>query len=436
MTRRTSASICPVLVCAAVVIATMLWPADVPWGGDDRTLIALAAGGNATHHLVTAGLGGSFGVPYGPLPTQVYQGLLCVSHDLPTVVRLRAGLVVGTTAIALLWLTASLGWSPWLAVLPLLSPFTWFYGRLLWDNTFALPVESLLAAGYAAHLAGRRGLTVAMAAAAALPLIHPMTLPLVAAFAGHALWRLWPAVLRRWPSLVVIGVLVIVTGGPYLLALTDAHPRRAATGPSPDGYDPLPRPAAFAYPLLAGRLLSGYRFFDARGPEHGWETTPLGTAARDASAVAFPLVWLGVIVIGCTCLRRPAAGLLQQPWTDPIEQTGSLKRRLPRIGPPPTVAVLCLVTLALQSLIDGLLRVAPYPHYFCGTWVAAVVLLWSGLRTLGRWALPIGIAYGLSLAIATAAFAVDIHRNHGGPVWHGPTLGAQEKAPGAHPGLP
>ena len=137
----------PTIACGLVVLLTTVWPGDVPWGGDDAMLIGNARRANAEHRLADAGLGGSFNVPYGPLPTQLYQGLLLVTDDLPTVVRLRAALAAGVTAAALLWLTASLGWSPWLAVLPLLSPFFWFYSRLLWDNTFALPVGAVRLAG-------------------------------------------------------------------------------------------------------------------------------------------------------------------------------------------------------------------------------------------------------------------------------------------------
>ena len=398
----------PAITCAIVVFATTLWPADVPWGGDDVVLIATAARANTAHRLVTVGLGGNVGLPYGPVPTQVYQALLWVSHgDLPAVVRLRAGLTAVAVAVALLWLARSLGWSPWLAVLPLLSPFTWFYSRLLWDNTFALPVGALLVAGYASHLAGRRGLTVAAVAAAVLPFVHPMTLPIVAAVGGHAVGFRRRELARRWRALIVIGIVLTISCGPYLVAVARSRPHRANTA-SADGYAPLSRPAAMAYPLLAGRLLSGFRFFDGRGPEHGWETTSVGTVARAVSAMAFLLVWVGI--------GAAAAG-----------SSAYLRRRLGGVGG--TIVGLCAVTLVFQALLDGAARVAPYPHYFCGTWAAAVVLLWAGLRVLGPAGGPIGIAYAVACAISTAAFAVDIHRDPAGPVWHGPTLGRQAVGP-------
>ena len=417
-------AILPTTACLVVVVAMALWPADVPWGGDDVTLMHAAARFNGAHRPADVGLTGTFGVPYGPVPTQVYQLLLLATHDLPTVVQLRAGLTASVSAIALLWLAKSLGWSLWLAPLAMLSPFFWFYTRLLWDNTFAIPIGATLVAAYAAHLRGGRGLTVAVAAAVVLPLIHPMTLPLVVPFAAHAMWFHRPALARRWKSLAVVAAVVAVSSGPYLVRAIGRLPSPPTTA-SNDGYAPLSRPAAFAYPLLAGRLLSGFNFFDNRGPERGWETTVIGTVARTASAVAFPLVWVGVVVAVRRVSQPPAsAGGIPRP-----------KGRGYDPSPAETIPTLCLVALAVQSLMDCAMRVSPYPHYFCGTWAAAVVCLWAGLRTLGRWAVPVGIAYATALVVSTASFAVDVHRGHGGTVWHGPTLGAQQKAPGVHPGL-
>ena len=430
------------IACGFVVLLTTVWPGDVPWGGDDVMLIANARAANAHHQLAAAGLGGSFNVPYGPLPTQFYQGLLLVTGDLPTVVRLRAGLTAGATATALLWLTASLGWSPWLAVLPLLSPFFWFYTRLLWDNTFALPVGATLLAGYADHLrrSSRAGLLVAVGCAAALPLIHPMTLPLAAAVAGHAvIFRRW-SIARHWLGVTTTVVAVVAPSGRYLseLARRGLPPSPAVTyEPDADGYARMHAATAAAYPLLAGRLLSGYRFFDARGPERGWETTAVGTAARAASAVGFPLVVLGMAVAIVHQSRAVSArtGGGTPPSVSRAADTDlttddlrarhgptSTSARPGRHDPALSIGTVSAAALALQSVLDAALRVAPFPHYFCGTWAAAVVCLWVGLRTIGRPGVVVGAAYAASLVVATTAFAVDIHRGRPPFIWHMPTL--------------
>src|SRR5258708_7545151 len=123
----TSASrVAAVLGCGAIVIALMIWPSDAPWGGGDAQLIKLALQAHREHRLSEAGLGGSFGYPYGPIPLQIYQALLLFTHYLPTLVQIHAALIASMTATALLWLTRTLRWSPWLAAMAMLSPFFWF----------------------------------------------------------------------------------------------------------------------------------------------------------------------------------------------------------------------------------------------------------------------------------------------------------------------
>lgn len=397
------------LVCLAFVIAPMFWPTDVPWGGDDALLMKLALQANREHHLSKAGLGGSFGYPYGPVPLQIYQGLLLITHHLPTLVRLHAGLMTAITTAALLWLTCTLRWSPWLAPLAMLSPFFWFYSRLLWDNTFAIPIGAMLIAAYVAFLQreSRATFIVALACAAMLPFIHPMTLPLVAAVAAHAIWHHRDAFRRYRTSLIAIAICATLTNGSYCLRVA----RQFADSPGipktvgDPVQKPLSRPAALAFPLLAGRLLSAYHFFDWRGSEAGPESTTIASTARLISALAFPLACLGMAV----CAMRFRSG-----WQHHSK-------------PADTLAAICILTLALQSLMDGALRIAPWPHYFCGTWIACVICLWLSLRWLAKFrlAITIGIIYSAATIAVTAAFALGVHRAGGGKAWYGPTMGRQ-----------
>src|SRR6476620_6381117 len=64
------------LIVAAVCLLPAICPGDTPWVNDEPNLIANALRANAAHHLAPGGLFGSFGVAYGPLPTQIYQALL------------------------------------------------------------------------------------------------------------------------------------------------------------------------------------------------------------------------------------------------------------------------------------------------------------------------------------------------------------------------
>ncbi len=343
---------------------------------------------------------------------------MLLTHDLPMLVRLHVALFAAGTAAALLWLTRTLRWSHWLAPMTLLSPFFWFYARLLWDNPFAIPVGAMLIAAYVAFLErqSRTALAIALSCVVALPFIHPMTLPLAMAVAAHALWRCRPALRRHWVILLIVAACAAFSCGNYCVAVAHqfAHSHAVPKSAYQGDQTPLSRPASFAFPLLGGRLLSAYYFFDGRGVDPGPETTIAARAARGVSIVAYPLVWLG-IAAGITRFR---AG-----W---------------RAGAAPhnAIAAISVLTLALQCCLDGALKIVPWPHYFTGTWIACVAFLWLGLDQLGRlrWRrmplnIPIGLVYSLATAIATAAFIIGVHRAGGGKAWYGPTLGGQLDRP-------
>lgn len=360
-------------------------------------LISGAIQANQEHRLVSAGLGGSFGYPYGPIPIQIYQLLALVSHNPVTLIRLHAGLFAGVTALALLYLANVLNLSPWFAPMTMLGPFFFFYTRLLWDNTFAIPIGTLLLAAYGDQL--RRPNRVAfftfVSCGLALPFIHLMTLPLVIAVACHAIVTQRRAIRQHWAGLIVIFVCLTISCGAYVnRVVRQAGHSSGLIAPAPDH---LNRPAAFAFPLLGGRLFCAYGFFDARGPELGLEQSGVVVVARFISLVAYPLFWIGILATVAR-LRR-------------------------KIGIPQ----ICIMALLLQSLMDERLQISPYPHYYCGTWAAIAVLLWIGLDWLRsiRLRLPVALLYAASLVVATTAFVIDIHRGNGGAVWYGPSLQAQ-----------
>jgi hypothetical protein len=218
---------------------------------------------------------------------------------------------------------------------------------------------------------------------------------LVAAVGGHALVFRRRAIGRHWIGLIVIGLITAISCGPYMkrVATQLGHAPHLLQPPT----DRLSRGGAAAFPLLSGRLFTACGFFDSRGPEIGLESSSVASAARIVSAVAYPLFWLGMI------------------------------RAVMHIRQLQSLSTICVVALIVQSLMDTWLRISPYPHYYCGTWAAIVVLIWTGLDWLAQIRLRtlIGLAYAGSLAISTFAFAIDIHSHAGGRVWYGPSIGSQ-----------
>ncbi len=137
------------LLAAALLVASLpavVFPGDAPFINDEPQLILGALRANADHALAVVGLMGNKGVPYGPLPTWIYQALLLVTHEPVAIVVLHAALLACVIAVSLGWLSRTLDLWPWLAPVVLLSPYLWLYERVLWDNTFNLALSALLVA--------------------------------------------------------------------------------------------------------------------------------------------------------------------------------------------------------------------------------------------------------------------------------------------------
>jgi hypothetical protein len=396
--------------CAIPLIGT----GDISFINDEPLLVINAVRANAAGRLAETGLLGTFGVIYGPFPTWVYQALTAVSHDLVIVAVLHAAVMSAATAGALWWLSRSLQLWPWFAAVPLLSPYFWFYARVLWDNPFLIPLGALAIAGYAANLTtgSAWGLRVALAAMIAILLVHLMGVALVVplavhmvAFRGRVLWS------RR------ISVAGIVLGGaalawPYWRSLT-AQSAPSLGLPSVDG---------LLLPLFGARLLS------ARQLEYFFGADPVSGAglkiAAAISCLAYPLMWGGMAVAAWGL-----AGAIRSPRScvrGPLDP-GDWSART-HIG-----AVL-LGSLACQAVIDALSGKFEHPQYYNGTWIAFTLLAWFAVdfivkqRPAIRWSAVASTGLlAAALLVAVATIAVRLHVTRGTRTVYGPTISNQQQ---------
>jgi hypothetical protein len=387
------------LACALPLV----WPGDVPFINDEPQLIASAAQANADRRLATMGLLGTYGVSYGPAPTWVYQLLLAVSDDLVLVAGLHALLMTTVTAGALWWLGRSLRlWIGFVSI-PLLSPYFWFYARVLWDNTFLLPLGALAIAGYAAHLEHESslGLRVAVTSMLLIPLVHLMGLALILPLGAHLVLVRGRSLWRHKISLAAIASFVFWLASPYWQYLVSARPPASTSEVVASGW---------LFPLSGGRLLSadGLAYFYGPGPVSG---TMFGLAAA-ASSLAYPLVWAGMVVALAALARATHA----RAWT-----------------PREHMAAIALAALLCQSALDGLSGRFQHPHYHNGTWIAFVLLAWMAvdtcatrLGTLRRCAHAVTGLLVVSLAASVTGLAVGLHRTGGTREVYGPTLANQQ----------
>ncbi|MGE3178275.1 MAG: hypothetical protein AB7O32_12480 [Vicinamibacterales bacterium] len=393
------------LALAATVLACLVpivWPGDIPFINDEPLLIANAVRANGESRLASMGLQGTFGFAYGPVPTWIYQALMGVTDNLIVVAALHAVILSAATAGALWWLGRSLDLPAWFVPVPLLSPYFWFYSRVLWDNPVLLPLGALAVAGYAAFLkrGSPAGLRASWAALLLIPLVHLMGLALAAPLAAHmaafnarALWR------HKW-SLAIVSIAVVAASAPYCLYLLGPRPDTPPGGGGAEGW---------LFPLFGGRLLSatGLAYFYGAAPVAG----PLFAVTSAVTMLAYVLVWagLGLALAGCLMGGRPR-----------------------RWSPRAHVGAVAVAALGCQSVIDGISGRFQHPHYQNGTWIVFVLLAWLAIDALAsragwprRGAVLLTGVLAASLLISVAALALDLHRHGGTREVYGPTLANQ-----------
>lgn len=386
-------------VVAVACLAPVLFPGDAPWINDEPKLISSALELNAQHQWAEYGLEGTHGFRYGPLPTWLYQIYLRLSHDLVALVAVRGLLVALGAVTGLLWLSDALK-VPECFVLPfVLSPYLWLYARILWDNTFNIPLCAIAFGAYARFLVEERRwqLLVAVACAALMPMIHLMALAFVIPIAAHAfLFRrgvLWQN--RLWIGTTLLPLIVLWI--PYARIVWSTH--AGAGGES--------GPEGWWFPLLAGRYFSGWGleyFF-----EDGWRGSggmaPVLLAATAISCVSFVAVWAGIVVAGRDVFR-------------------SVRNRTP---PDLVVAAAGMVLLG-QLLVDGLTGAFGHPHYYNATWIAYAALVLAALRAISkpRIATAIVVVSAGAVSVVLISCIVGMHLRGGTRGDHyGPTLANQ-----------
>lgn len=401
------------LLVLAAAAAALAWPGDAPWIYDEPRVIGLALRHLRAGTLPWAGIIGSHGVLYGPVPVWLYECLLVFTHDLVTLVAAHAALFwlgCGTAVLALAALCPELAGPAGGAAL--FSPYLWFYSRLLWDNTLLMPLSGLAVCLYLSHTQQPKAWKLA-AVTAALWLCfetHLMSLAVIAPIGLHAAWSAGPWLRQRRGFALALLAAALLACGPYLAALA----RSAAEAvPSPLGSPWL----GWVFPLQGGRLFSGLGLAYFLGDD--WPVSTAERLARSVSGAALPLIWAGMAL---------AAARAREGLRAPGRRDAAFH-----------MSLLALGAAACQCLFYGLARVYGHPHYLGPAWIFNLFFLWNGLSALGAWRRPAAWVYGLSLAAATATTIVRLHGAGGTRgIHYGPTLANQiaigRELNGYHPG--
>ena len=386
------------LVVLLVVLGgfRVAFPGDVSFVNDEPLLIRGAFEANADGHLVQAGLAGTRGARYGPLPTWLYQAGLSVTTDLRWIAAARITLITVLSGLALTLLSRAIpGVIPSLGAFAFLSPYLWLYARDLWDNSFSIAWTAMVLGAYASFCRdGRlRWLSTAALFGTFAVLTHLMTLPLVAAVASHFAFTRWRRLLaspRFALGVAGTALVCLAVAGPYLLT---------ASGSSPAGFRFLPAGGPVGFSLGGWRLFSLWGLDYFFGPWSGWGAAfPL----LALSLLSYPVGAYGVYL----CLRAA-----DDPDAPLREMAGVL-----------------LLSLAFFVVLANGMRLREHPHYYNGMWIAFFAFWWIGMSALARhvWARRLYAAQAgvMATALLTGVLWIHVHRGTRS-LRYGPTLANQ-----------
>ena len=387
---------------------TVLWPGEVFWLIDEPRLIATAWHHNNDHGLAHSGLFGNMGFPYGPLPTQIYQFLLMLTHDPFVLVLLRAILCAGVTCFSLLWLARTLGLPAWFVAGILVAPNITTFHRVLWDASFAIPIGALAVAAFASFLRTRRARSLRICAAAAviLPMIHPQSLPLCVPLIGYILWQHRADIRRDGRGMLWTGIGVATLHALYFIVVIGVLCHRLTHGVQATYPGEGSRAESALAPFLGGNLLTGFDYArkvaSPGGPE--W----LAIAAAWTSRLIYPLIWLGigVSIVRARALVKSAIANRQSPIASHAARD--------------IVTTVLLVGLVLQSLLYAALRIPAGPQYYFGTFAihATFAMVAVGALLKFRIGTVLGAAFALSTAYLTIGGMRTIHlHGYEAPGW-------------------
>ncbi len=385
----------------------LIWPADVLWISDEPVLLAQAWGvvhkGIIPSHALG---GGSLGLTHGPMSILIYALPLLFTDNLAAVVFLQVVLFALGIGLAVFWLAKMCQTlSPPVGALALLSPYFWFYSRVLWGITFFIALSALTLVTYisfcrtpAAWKLWLVGLGMVL-----MFLTHLMCLPLLAAITVHFFWqhRSW---IVKHPghclAIVVVGLLACL---PYVFYL--ARHLAGTHAAAPDW-----EVAPWFFPLMGGCFFSviGFEYFLGVNWQNGGTFPQLLWILTVVSAIGLVGLWVGLAEAGRFVVKNRG-----RRGDKPIEFH---------------LWSLVLLTLALQIVMDGVLRIPYAPHYYSATSFCAFTLLWLAYSQVRdrRWRWTWVSLHAAALLIVTLSIVWRIHGTQGiANISYGPTLRTQ-----------
>ncbi len=336
------------------VALRFLWIGDTSFLGDEAKLIQQAFDSNHEGYWPNHGLMGTRGVVYGPMAVWIYKIFLWATQDLLKLTLLKAcwDTVMLACGMALLrrgGLRFSRAW--WL--LPVLSPYLWFYSRQLWDNGF-LPGFSVITVGATlCFLTERRFrfLFLACVGMAASLNTHLMGTALVAGVV-LAVGITAREDLFKSPGKAVLSFLPFFLVVPYFAFLLTQSPESTPWRFSLQGLD-----GSFLGARLLGFARFGRYFIDLG---HG--------LPRSEAWLTFPgeLVSFGMILVSGWGIVRVVR------------------------SPSSPLRTVLMSVLACQVALSFYKNIHLHPHYFNAVWPVFWIFIGEGFEAVTAWRPKLG----------------------------------------------
>jgi len=394
------------IACAVGGMIPLFFPADAPWINDEPMLLGQAW--NVVHkmEIPTHGLMGTVGLYYGPVPVLIYSMALVFTHNLVLLVFLRALFFNLSIGLSVWWLARMCPkLSPPVGALAMLSPYYWFYGRLLWDNSFLIPFSALTLVTYVSFCRTQAVWKLWVVALGMVLMFqtHLMSLTLIVPITGHFLWRYESWAVKHLRKCLLIAILGFLACLPYLIDA--AHHLTEIRAASADW-----KLAQWFFTLLGGRTFSavGLDYFFGESWQNFSRFPVLAWILTGVSALGLLAFWVGL-------------GEAWRFWMRSKDVPGDPHLEFHLFS-------IVLATLVLEALMNGITRTSGEPHYYNSTSFCVFTLIWLGYSQVKakrwRWTLPSLHAIAM-LAILLSVIG-HIHKNQGNTNLHyGPTLQTQ-----------
>ena len=339
------------LFCVGLIFL-FLFPGDGIWINDEPLFIGKAYACNLASRWETRGLMGAVGMVYGPQAVWIYQILMLFSENLIILLFLKTLLFV----VAVYYAAYKISRLTKLNILSFgilltMSPYIYFYSRMLWDNVFLIPLSMLSFAYFLEFCSTRRWFAWASALFFAYfsLYLHPMSITwlitmvfVVSIYCRHFF-------LERYRRLIIFFMSVLLPALPFLYNLikhfSPSHGERISI------YD------AFLTIFTVGRNLTFYGFFDYFVPEY-LEAYPFMAFSLKICSFLQLIFVTGMIVSVFYLL---------------------LKNHKKYLSIYNFALFSCFFLLLFHSAVILILRRFPHPHYNNDVTFALIFIVWYGV---------------------------------------------------------